>query len=337
MINIKKLNIKEKLKLFKELYKDISGKGIGGDTELAHINKFESTLLKSVGGQGSINPTTGLKQYLGGGGGGGGGSGTTTTIAREAPGVEARKLALYDEAANLAKTPVSIPGIQVAGISPLEQAGITQAGQTGVGAGTVNLGIGSLQSGMANPNIGQFLNPYQQYVTNEIGRQGQIAQNQLNASAIDAGAFGGGRQGVQQAELQGRTLQAMGQAQAQGFQTALSAAQTQRQQQLAGGQALGQLGAQQQAMSLADINAQMQAGAVQRGIGQRGLDAIRATELQRAYEPYQRTEFLKGIMTNLPTTQSSITATTSPGSNPLAQAAGAGLSAYATYNMMQPR
>jgi len=337
MINIKKLNIKEKLKLFKELYKDISGKGIGGDTELAHINKFESTLLKSVGGQGSINPTTGLKQYLGGGGGGGGGSGTQTTIAREAPGVEARKLALYDEAANLAKTPVSIPGIQVAGISPLEQAGITQAGQTGVGAGTVNLGIGSLQSGMANPNIGQFLNPYQQYVTNEIGRQGQIAQNQLNASAIDAGAFGGGRQGVQQAELQGRTLQAMGQAQAQGFQTALGAAQTQRQQQLAGGQALGQLGAQQQAMSLADINAQMQAGAVQRGIGQRGLDAIRATELQRAYEPYQRTEFLKGIMTNLPTTQSSITATTSPGSNPLAQAAGAGLSAYATYNMMQPR
>jgi len=333
MINIKKLNIKEKLKLFKELYKDISGKGIGGDTELAHINKFESTLLKSVGGQGSINPTTGLKQYLGGGGGGGGGSGTTTTIAREAPGVEARKLALYDEAANLAKTPVSIPGIQVAGISPLEQAGITQAGQTGVGAGTVNLGIGSLQSGMANPNIGQFLNPYQQYVTNEIGRQGQIAQNQLNASAIDAGAFGGGRQGVQQAELQGRTLQAMGQAQAQGFQTALGAAQTQ----LAAGQGLGQLGAQQQAMRLADINAQMQAGAVQRGIGQRGLDAIRATELQRAYEPYQRTEFLKGIMTNLPTTQSSITATTSPGSNPLAQAAGAGLSAYATYNMMQPR
>ena len=318
MINIKKLNIKEKIKLFKELYKDIAGKGIGGDTELAHINKFESTLLKSVGGQGSINPTTGLKQYLGGGGGGGGGSGTQTTIAREAPEVEARKLALYDQAAGLAKTPVNIPGIQVAGLSPLEQAGITQAGQTGVGAGTVGAGIGSIATGMQNPNIGQFLNPYQQYVTNEIGRQGQIAQNQLNASAIDAGAFGGGRQGVQQAELQNRTLQAMGQAQAQGFQTALGAAQTQRQQQLAGGQLLGQLGAQQQAMSLADINAQMQAGALQRGIGQRALDAQRATELQRAYEPYQRVEFMKGIMTNLPTTQSSITATTAPGANPLA-------------------
>jgi len=337
MINIKKLNVQEKIKLFKDLYKDLSGKGIGGDTELAHINKFESTLLKSVGGQGSINPTTGLKQYLGGGGGGGGGSGIQTNIQREAPEVESRKLALYDQAAGLAKTPVSIPGIQVAGISPLEQAGITQAGQTGVGAGTVTSGIGSIQTGMQNPNIGQFLNPYQQYVTNEIGRQGQMMQQQVGANAIQAGAFGGGREGVQQAELQGRTLSAMGQAQAQGFQTALGAAQTQRQQQLAGGQMLGQLGAQQQAMSLADINTQMQAGAVQRGIGQRALDAQRQTELQRAYEPYQRVEFMKGIMTNLPTTQSSITATTSPGSNPLAQAAGAGLGAYATYNMMQPR
>ena len=337
MINIKKLNIQEKIKLFKDLYKDLSGKGIGGDTELAHINKFESTLLKSVGGQGSINPTTGLKQYFGGGGGGGGGSGIQTNIQREAPEVESRKLALYDQAAGLAKTPVSIPGIQVAGISPLEQAGITQAGQTGVGAGTVTSGIGSIQTGMTDPNIGRFLNPYQQYVTNEIGRQGQMMAQQVGANAIQAGAFGGGREGVQQAELQGRTLSAMGQAQAQGFQTALQASQTQRQQQLAGGQMLGQLGAQQQAMSLADINAQMQAGAVQRGIGQRALDAQRQTELQRAYEPYQRVEFMKGIMTNLPTTQSSITATTSPGSNPLAQAAGAGLGAYATYNMMQPR
>src|SRR5210317_165835 len=280
---------------------------------------------------------------FGGGGGGGGGSstGTQTSIAREAPGVEARKLALYDEAAGLAKTPVSLPGIQVAPLSALEKAGITQAGQTGVGAGTVTGGIGAFtgaqQTAAAGPNINQFLNPYQSYVTNEIGRQGQIAQNQLAASAIDAGAFGGGRQGVQQAELQKRTLDAMGQAQAQGFQTAAGAAQTQRQQQLAGGQLLGQLGAQQQAMSLADINAQMQAGAVQRGIGQAGLDAQRQTELQRLYEPYQRVEFLKGIMTNLPTTQSSITATTSPGANPLSQAVGTGLSAYSAYNMAQPR
>jgi hypothetical protein len=280
-----------------------------------------------------------------GGGGGGNSGGTSTTIAREAPGVEARKLALYDEAANLAKNKVNIPGIQVAPISGLEKAGIAQAGQTGVGAGTVTGGIGAFQGAQqtaaAGPNIAQFLNPYQAYVTNEIGRQGMIAQNQLNSSAIDAGAFGGGRQGVQQAELQKRTLEAMGQAQAQGFQTALGAAQNQQQlatqTQLAAGQGLGQLGAQQQAMSLADINAQMQAGAVQRGIGQQALDAQRATQLQREYEPYQRLEFMKGIMTNLPTTQSTLTSSTAPGANPLAQAVGTGLSGYAAYNMMQPK
>jgi len=42
-------------------------------------------------------------------------------------------------------------------------------------------------------------------------------------------------------------------------------------------------------------------------------------------------------MTNLPTTQSSITATTAPGANPLSQAVGTGLGAYSAYNMMQPR
>ena len=282
---------------------------------------------------------------FGGGGGGGSTTGTQTSIAREAPGVEARKLALYDEAANLAKTPVSLPGIQVAPLSPLEQAGITQAGQTGVGAGSVTGGIGAFtgaqQTAAAGPNINQFLNPYQSYVTDEISRQAGMAQNQAAAQAVNAGAFGGGRQDIQSAEIERARLASIGQAQAAGFQTALGAAQQQQglqtSTQLAAGQGLGQLGAQQQAMSLADINAQMQAGALQRGIGQQALEAQRQTALQRAYEPYQRVEFLKGIMTNLPTTQSTLTATTAPGANPLAQAVGTGLAGYSAYNMMQPR
>jgi hypothetical protein len=274
---------------------------------------------------------------------GGGGSsapastGQSTVTQREAPEVEARKLSLYDEAARLASSPVNLPTIQVAPISGIEQAAIRQAGQTGVGAGTVTAGIGALGMGLQNPNISQFLNPYQSYVTDEIARQGQMAQNQLAANAVQAGAFGGGREGIQRAELQRATQANIGQSLAQGFQTALGAAQTQRQQQMAAGQALGALGAQQQAMSLADIQAQMQAGALQRGIGQQQLEAQRQTALQRAYEPFQRIEFLKGIMTNLPTTQSTITASTAPGANPFGQALGAGLGAYSTYNLMQPR
>ena len=273
------------------------------------------------------------------GGGGGGGqttSGTQTAITREAPGVEARKLSLYDEAARLAASPVNLPAMQVAPLSPTEQAGIAAAGRTGVGASTVQAGIGALQTGMQAPNISQFFNPYQSYVTDEINRQAAMAQNQLGAQAVASGAFGGGRQGIAQAELERARLAQVGQAQAQGFQTALGAAQTQRQQQLAAGQALGAAGAQQQAMSLADIQAQLRAGGLERGIGQAQLDAQRQTALQRAYEPYQRIEFLKGIMTNLPTTQSTLTATTAPGANPIGQALGTGLGAYSVYNLMQP-
>ena len=274
--------------------------------------------------------------------GGGGGSapaetGSSVVTQREAPGVEARKLSLYDQAAKLAAQPVSLPAVQVAPLSGIEQAAINQAGQVGVGASTVGSGIAALNQGLQAPNIQQFLNPFQSFVTDEINRQAQMAQNRLGAQAVQAGAFGGARQGVAQAELERARLASIGQAQAQGFQTALGAAQQQRAQQHASGQALGALGAQQQAMSIADIQSQLRAGALQRGIGQAGLEAQRQTALQRAYEPFQRIEFLKGIMTNLPTTQSTITATTAPGSNPVGQALGAGLGAYSAYNLMQPR
>ena len=276
---------------------------------------------------------------FGGGGGGGGGStsGTQVSIAREAPEVESRKLALYDQAAKLASSPVGIPAFNVAGPTGLEQAGFTQAGTTGVGAPTTTAGIGSVLGSMQGPNINQFLNPFQSYVTDEITRQAQIAQNQLGAQAVGAGAFGGARQGVQAAEIERARQANIGQSMAQGFQSAAGLAAQQQGLQQQAGQLLGALGGQQQAMQQADIASLLQAGGVQRALGQQALDAQRATTMARAYEPYQRLEFLKGIMTNLPTSQSAVTATTAPGSNPLAQAAGTGIGAYAAYNMSQRR
>ncbi len=271
--------------------------------------------------------------FMFGGGGGGSTSGTQVSIAREAPEVESRKLALYDEAARLAERPVGIPAFQVAGPSPLESLGFRQAGTTGVGAATTGAGIGSVLQSTMGPNINQFLNPYQQYVTDEIARQGQMAQNQLSANAIGAGAFGGGREGVQRAELQRATQANIGQSLASGFNQAAGLAAQQQGLQQQAGQLLGALGGQQQAMQQADIASLMQAGGVQRQLGQAALEAQRQTDLARTYEPYQRIEFLKNIMTNLPTTQSAVTATTAPGTNPLAQAAGAGIGAYAAYNL----
>ena len=262
---------------------------------------------------------------------------TTTSIVREAPGIEERKIELMDIARQVAQQPINLPDFQVAGLGALEQQGITAAGTTGVGSGTVGQGISQIQ-GAAAPigaqQIAQYLNPYQSYVTDEIARQGQIMQNQLAAKAIGSGAFGGGREGVQQAELQGRALSAMGQAQAQGFNTALGAAQRQQQVGLAAGQQLGALGQQQQAMAQQDINQLMAAGGVQRQLAQNVLDAQRQSTLQQQYEPYQRAEFLANLYAAGPKTQSGVTMGTAPTTSPLAQAAGTGIGAFAAYQGM---
>ena len=280
---------------------------------------------------------------FGGGGGGGGGtqSGTQVSIAREAPEIEARKLSLYDQALKLAQSPVQLPAQQVAPPTQLEQGAFNLAGYTGVGSGAVTSGIGAVggaqQLAGQAPNISQFYNPYQSYVTDEINRQSQMRQNQLGAEAVQSGAFGGARQGVASAELDRARLNQIGLSQAGGYSQALGAAQ--RQQQLGiqtgmqAGQQYGQLGQTQQSMQQRDIGSLMQAGGVQRQLGQQAIEAQRMTTLQRQYEPYQRLEFMKGLMTNLPTGQSAVTATTAPGTNPFAQAVGTGIGAYAAYNM----
>ena len=75
--------------------------------------------------------------------------------------------------------------------------------------GTLGQGIGALQGAaqMYNPTgVQNFMNPYQQQVIDEslrqINRQGDISQQNLQAQAVRAGAFGGSREGVQRAELQ---------------------------------------------------------------------------------------------------------------------------------------
>jgi hypothetical protein len=279
--------------------------------------------------------------FGGGSSGGGGGGGqqvpsTTTQYIREAPGIEERKLGLMDIASSLAKTPINIPAMQVAPLGALEQQGLTASGVTGVGAPTTTAGIGQILCSLQGPNINQFLNPYQSYVVDEINRQSQMAQNQLGAQAVQYGAFGGGRQGIAQGEIERARLGKVGESMAAGFGQAANLASQQQQIGIQGAQQLGAFGQMQQGMAQQDINQLMAAGGLQRQLGQQALEATRQTELQRAYEPYQRAEFVKNIYAAGPTSTSAITQTTAPGTgtNPLAQAAGAGLGAYATYSML---
>jgi hypothetical protein len=283
---------------------------------------------------------------FGGCGGGGGGCNaqtpsTTTQIIRQAPDIEARQIALMDQAASAAGNPIyqNVQPIQVANLSQQESQGTQLAGMTGIGSQAVNAGIGSVlqgqQAAFNGPNISQFYNPYQSYVLDEINRQSAMAQNQLAGNAVQAGAFGGTRQGVQAAEQERARLGQVGQAQASGFNTALNAATQQQQLQaqtgLQAGQQLGNLGLQQQTMNQADINQLMTSGGLQRQLAQQALCAQRTTQLQTATDPLQRLEFLSNIYAAGPKSTSGITAATAPTTSPLSQAAGAGLGAYAAF------
>ena len=279
-------------------------------------------------------------------GGGGGGSmpanTTNITTVREAPGIEERKLGLMDISRALAEQPVTIPVQQISPLTGLEQQGTALAGQTGVGSAAIQSGIAGLGAaqtasalGPSSAQFNQYLNPYQSFILDEINRQAQIGQNQLASQAVQAGAFGGGREGVQQAEQERARLQQVGLAQERAFTGALGAFQQGVSQQGQLGLGMAQLGQVQQAQQQADINQLMAAGGLQRQLAQQTLDAQRAQQLQQAYEPFQRAEFLKSQYQGGPTSQSGITQTTAPTVNPLAQAAGAGLGAYAAYQTAQ--
>ena len=246
----------------------------------------------------------------------GGGQSFTTSVIREAPGIEERKIELMDLARAAADKPVAIPAIGVAPFSQLEQTGFTQAGQTGAG-------LAQLLAAQT-PNIAQFQNPFQAQVIDEINRQAAQAQNALTARAVRSGAFGGGREGVASAELERARLGQVGLAQAQGFDRALAAAQQQQ-------RTLGDLGMALQRQQQGDIQQLIAAGGLQRQLAQQTLDAARQSQLQQAFEPFQRAEFLSNIYAAGPKSQSTITAATQPQTSPLAQSIGAGLGAFTAF------
>ena len=135
----------------------------------------------------------------------------------------------------------------------------------------------------------QFMSPYQQQVIDttlsEFDRQRQIAQQQIGAQAVAGGAFGGAREGVQQAEFGAQSLQDRAALQAQllqqGFGQAQQAAQTAFTQQ----QGLASL--QPQLVS-GQIGALSALGQQQQQQQQAALDAQAAAAKEAAFEPYTR-------------------------------------------------
>jgi hypothetical protein len=144
----------------------------------------------------------------------------------------------------------------------------------------------------------QFMSPYQQDVINTtLGQYDIQAQKNLPglaAQAIGAGAYGGGREGVQRAEYQNQSdlnralLQAQLQQQGYGQAQSLAGQQYNQQMQLAG-QSQGL--ASQQIAGLSALGQQQQAQA------QAELEAQKQLEYQKIYQPLQTAQqFGSGVM-----------------------------------------
>ena len=265
------------------------------------------------------------------GGGGGSQPANTTNVQtiREAPEIEARRLGLMDQAAITAGQPLGLPAFQVAPLSASERAAQTLAGQTGAGISSIQ---GAQQAAALDPSSAQFqrfLNPYNQFVLDEINRQSQMAQNQLQAKSVAEGAFGGGRQAIAAGEFERARLGKIGEAQYAGFGQALGAFQQgqalQAQTGLQAGQILGQAQTQ-------DIQNLMATGGTQRAVEQAQLEAQRQTAVQAATDPFQRLSFLSDIQRGVPSSQQTVTQGFAPQTSPLGQAVGTGIAAYSVFN-----
>lgn len=134
------------------------------------------------------------------------------------------------------------------------QGGIGGLGQA---AGTVQGAVGKIASGQGqyDPNsAAAYMNPYTQQVLQaqlgEMNRQSQLQQQANTSQATKAGAFGGDRAAVQQAETQRNNAQLQNQAIAQSYnqnytqaqQAAMQAYEQGQQRNLAAGQATAQAG-----------------------------------------------------------------------------------------------
>ena len=231
----------------------------------------------------------------------------------------------------------------VAGLGALTQQAIGKAG--GLGAYEPYLqGAAQAQqaaAGLTGPTAYQaYMSPYQQDVIGSTLKEFDIqAQKGLGAiaqSALQAGAFGGGREGVARAEymsasdrnraaLQAQLLQ-------QGFGQAQQAAQQDflRQQQLAS----GQMGLAQAAPALAgqQISALTTLGGLQQSQAQAQASARQQLAQQQYMQPLQATQALgSGITSLIAGYPGSQQVQTQPSPTPLQTALGAGATLAGVY------
>ena len=288
------LSTTDKVDILKELYKDISGLGVDGDTQLAHINSFEADLLRSVGGAGTLHMTTGLPQYKGGGGGGAPSSAYQNT---------SQTTRLSEEAAPFAKDVLTEAQDYYRGImnqgyqdykgaisAPQTQEQIdAQAGIKGlVGTGTAlqqeALDLYRQQGERFTGDTAQeYMSPYQQAVTDIEKRKSvedfqENVMPQFESQAVQAGGMSGlgSRAGVQASLLGSDLGTKLGDIQTRGLQSSYMDAQKlfqdQKRREQAQAGAVAQLGPASFGQGLAEQGAIQTVGEQRQALAQSALD-----------------------------------------------------------------
>lgn len=214
---------------------------------------------------------------------------TTTTQENKMPEFQQQFLTgtVIPEAQKILATPFTpYEGERVAGLTDLQQQAISGYGGLDMGAPAFQQAADVYSTiageGLSPERIQSFMSPYTQNVIDasmrDLARQRDISLNELGAAASAAGAFGGSRQGIAEAETQRAFAETAAETAARlreaGFSQAAGLAQADLAQRMAaaqGGMGAAGAGLQQQ---VAGLGAQMAAGEAERVLNQQALDAL---------------------------------------------------------------
>ena len=261
----------------------------------------------------------------------------------------------------LMEQPLMVPGQQVAGFSPTQMAAMQQAYggidayQPFLDAAQASQAAALSATGQGIQSLGQmdfdparaqaFMDPYQQSVTQEalkeVDRQAAMASNQLAGKAVQAGAFGGSRFGLQQSEL-ARNAQDLKSRRifedlSRNYQQAQASAQAANQQRAQQAQMFGQLGkvtsgiggamaglgGQAQSMGQSDVQQLLGIGGLQQQQAQQEMAVDYQNMLAQEKAPFEVLGAGANILQQLsPQTVGQQTTAPMATTNPFAQAAG---------------
>ena len=237
---------------------------------------------------------------------------TTETRTLPAPFIEAAGTTLTEKLIPVLGQPIDTAAFAptVAAQDPLQLQAVQQA--SGLGSFEPFLTQAGADAAAAQQFTGpqafqEFMSPYQQEVIDTslaaLQRERDIARQQLGTQAAQLGAFGGGRQGLQEGAFDAETALGKAQLEAQLRQQGFQQAQQAAQQAFANQQALStqQQGLAQLAPQLAQqqITGLQQLGQGQQAQAQAILDAQANAAREAAFEEQQRLGFVGQQLTGL--------------------------------------